>query len=86
MATVGGVLINIEGSFLNNLKRAVITGSNNINMIARQLSATGKIDEDDVEQLKANSAAMRGELQKITRMLDAFSDCEEHSRNFYFCE
>lgn len=55
-------------------------------MIARQLSATGKIDEADAEQLKADSAAMREKLQKITRMLNAFLECEEHSRNFYFCE
>ncbi len=86
MATVGGVLINVESTFLNDLKRAVITGSNNINMMARQLSATGKIEEADVEQLKADSAAMREELQKIIQMLNAFSECEEHSRNFYFCE
>lgn len=80
------MLINVDSTLINDLKRAVITGSNNINMIARQLSATGKIDEADAEQLKADSAAIREELQKIARMLDAFSDCEEHSRNFYFCE
>jgi len=82
MASVGGVLINVDSTLINEMKRAVLTSSNNINMIARQLNATGRIDEVDVEQLKADSASMRDELQKITHMLEAFSECEEYSRNY----
>ena len=84
MATVGGVLINVDSTLINEMKRAVLMSSNNINMIARQLNATGKIDEVDVEQLKADSAYMRDELQKITCILEAFSECEKHSRNYYW--
>lgn len=83
MASVGGVLINVDSTLINEMKRAVLTSSNNINMIARQLNATGRIDEVDVEQLKADSASMRDELQKITHMLEAFSECEKHSRDYY---
>lgn len=84
MATVGGVLINVDSTLINEMKRAVLMSSNNINMIARQLNATGKIDEVDVEQLKADSAYMRDELQKITCILEAFSECEKHSRKYYW--
>lgn len=81
MATVGGVLLEVDHKLMKDVRNSVQTASNNINQIARRLNVTGRAYGDDVEQLKADSAAMREELQKITRMLEAFSECEEHSRN-----
>jgi len=86
MTTVGGLMLEVDHKLMKEVRNSVQTASNNINQIARRLNATGRIYENDVEQLKADSAAMREELQKITRMLDAFSECEKHSRNYYWLE
>lgn len=86
MATVGGVLLEVDHKLMKEVRNSVQTASNNINQIARRMNVSGRLYETDIEQLKADSAAMREELQKITRMLDAFSECEEHSRNYCWCE
>ena len=86
MATVGGVLLKIDNKMIKDIRNAVQTASNNINQIARRMNVTSRIYMDDVEQLNAESSAMRQELQKITQMLDAFSECEKYSRNYYYLE
>ena len=83
MATVGGVLLEVDNKMIKDIRNAVQTASNNINQIARRINVTGRIYENDIEQLKSDTSVMRQELQKITQMLDAFSECEKYSRNYY---
>lgn len=83
MAIVGGVLLKVDNKMMRDIRNAVQTASNNINQIARQMNVTGRIYMDDVEQLRAESSAMRQELQKITEMLDVYADIEKSSRNYY---
>ena len=86
MATVGGVLLEVDNKMIKDIRNAVQTASNNINQIARRMNVTGRIYMDDVEQLKAESSAMREELQKITQMLEMYADIEKSSRNYYWLE
>ena len=86
MATVGGVLLEVDNKMIKDIRNAVQTASNNINQIARRMNVTGRIYENDIEQLKSDTSVMRQELQKITQMLNAFSECEKYSRNYYCLE
>ncbi len=86
MATAGGVFLELDNELIKDVRNAVQMASNNINQIARRMNITGRIYENDIEQLKSDTSVMRQELQKITQMLDAFSECEKYSRNYYCLE
>ena len=86
MATVGGVLLEVDNKMIKDIRNAVQAASNNINRIARRINITGKIYENDIEQLKSDTSVMRQELQMITEMLEVYADIEKSSRKYYWLE
>ena len=71
---VNGQIIHVELDSVREMVRLLSNAANNINQIANRVNATSNIYAADIDDLRGNYDALRGQSKEILRLLSDISD------------
>ena len=71
---VNGQIIHVELDSVREMVRLLSSSANNINQIAKRVNGTGNIYAKDIEEIRGEYDALRGQSKEILRLLSDLSN------------